>query len=91
MFKIYAVDRDPKQDHVTERVIGWIVSRSETTTSLWGDQKLFFQHQKMDDDIFRRNYYSPWLPTWSLGEFSFDKLDKQDLPEVKCPFYFLFE
>ena len=42
MFKIYAIDRAKEQDGVLEQLIGWIVSRSETVTSLWGDTQLFF-------------------------------------------------
>jgi len=41
MFRIFAYDGPPELGF-EERMIGWLVSRSETTPSLWGDQKLFF-------------------------------------------------
>lgn len=41
MFKIYGYDSPPEYG-AEEQLIGWLVSRSETRPSLWGDQKLFF-------------------------------------------------
>lgn len=41
MFKVLAYDKPPELGG-EDYLIGWIVSRSKTVTSLWGDQKLFF-------------------------------------------------
>ena len=41
MFKIFAYDSPPELGG-EERHIGWLVSRSKTTPSLFGDQELFF-------------------------------------------------
>lgn len=41
MFKVIGYDSPPELGG-EEIMIGWLVSRSETTPSLWGDQKLFF-------------------------------------------------
>jgi len=41
MFKIFGYDSPPELGG-QEKLIGWIVSRSETTPSLWGDEMLFF-------------------------------------------------
>ena len=90
MFKMYALDGAKEHDYSRMKLIGWIVSRSETRTSLWGDSTLFFQHQRMDDDEHRRPYYHDWVQNWTLGTFDFDDLMLPD-PYVSCPFKFLFE
>ena len=36
MFKVFAYDEPPELGGA-EHMIGWIVSRSETVPSLWGD------------------------------------------------------
>jgi hypothetical protein len=41
MFKIFGFDCPPEH-HCEEKLIGHLVSRSETTSSLWGDEMLFF-------------------------------------------------
>lgn len=90
MFKMYALDSDKTHDYAKMKLIGYIVSRSETVTSSWGDEFLFFRHQRMDDDTLRRPYYSDWLQNWTLGTFDFEDLMMPD-PYVNCPFKFLFE
>jgi len=90
MFKMYALDTKNTWDYAKMKLIGWLVSRSETRTSLWGDEFLFFQHQRMDDDVLRRPYYHDMLENWTLGPFDFDDLMLPD-PYVNCPFKFLFE
>jgi hypothetical protein len=41
MHKLFAYDGPPEKGF-PELLIGWLVSRSVTTSSLWGDEKLFF-------------------------------------------------
>ena len=41
MFKVLAFDEPPELGG-EERLIGYLVSRSDTISSFWGDSKLFF-------------------------------------------------
>lgn len=69
MFKVFAYDCPPEHG-CPDQLIGFLVSRSETTPSLWGDQKLFFKHSRYEDDIKKRPHYFEWLQFWDLGKFS---------------------
>ena len=71
MFRVFAYDCPEEfgEYKCPEQHIGWLISRSETTTSLWGDQKLFFQHHRYDDDIKLRPHYFEWLQFWDNGKF----------------------
>ena len=89
LFKIFAYDSPPEYG-AEERLIGYLVSRSETTASLFGDQKLFFQHRRYEDDIMHRPHYFDWLQFWDNGKFDESPL-KNPAPRQKCPFSFLFE
>lgn len=89
MFKVIAYDEPPELGG-EERLAGWLVSRSDQVSSLWGDNQLFFQHHRMDDDIKRRPHYFDWLQFWGEGKFSETPLI-DPAPGVKCPFFFLFE
>ena len=89
LFKLYGYDVAPEFGG-EERLMGWIISRSETTTSLWGDQQLYFKHQRMDDDIAVRPYVRDWLEFWDGGRF-YDSPLKNPAPQQKCPFFYLFE
>lgn len=89
LFKVFAYDQPPEYGGY-ERHIGWIVSRSHTTSSLWGDQKLFFQHHRYEDDIKKRPHYFNWLQFWDNGKFDESPLPNP-APIQKCPFFFLFE
>lgn len=89
IFKVQAYDEPPElggKDHL----IGWIVSRSKTVTSLWGDKQLFFQQHRYEDDLAYRPHYAKWLQYWEGGKFSSTHL-KSPAPKQKCPFFFLFE
>ena len=93
MFRIYGYDCPPELDKelgCPEKHIGWLVTRSETTPSLWGDQKLFFQHHRYEDDIKHRPHYFEWLQFWDNGKFAETPL-RDPAPTQKCPFLFLFE
>lgn len=90
MFKVFGYDAPPAHGG-PETFMGWIVSRSKTTTSTWGDQKLYFQHRRYEDDIKKRPHYFEWLQFWwPQGKFSSTPL-KFPAPTQKCPFFFLFE
>ena len=89
MFKIFAYDEPPELCG-EERLIGWLVSRSDQISSFWADTQLFFQHRRLDDDIKRRPHYFDWLQFWPNGKFN--EMPIQDpAPMQKCPFHYLFE
>lgn len=89
MFKVFGYDSPPEYG-AEEVFMGWIVSRSPTVSSLWGDKKLFFQHHRYEDDIKKRPHYFDWLQFWDNGKFSETSLINPG-PSQKCPFIFLFE
>lgn len=89
MFKVFGFDEPPELGG-EEKLIGWLVSRSLNISSFWGDQKLFFQHRRMDDDIKRRPHYFEWLQFWDNGKFDETPL-KEPAPMQRCPFFYLFE
>ena len=66
MFKIFAFDTPPEEGG-KEKLIGWIVSRSDQISSFWGDTQLFFQHRRLDDDIKMRPHYFDFLEFWDNG------------------------
>ena len=89
MFKVFGFDEPPELGG-EERLIGWIVSRSDQLSSFWGDTQLFFQHRRLDDDIKRRPHYFDMLQFWPNGLFHETPL-QNPAPMQKCPFFFLFE
>jgi hypothetical protein len=88
MFKLIAYDEPPELGG-EERLAGWLVSRSDQIDSFWGDETLFFKHQRMDDDIVERPHYFDWLQFWPKGKFNETPL-ADPAPPVKCPFFYLF-
>ena len=89
MYKVIAYDTPPEIGG-EEILAGWLVTRSDQISSKWGDQKLFFQHRRMDDDIKRRPHYFDWLQFWPEGKFNDTPLINP-APGQKCPFFYLFE
>jgi len=89
LFKVWAYDKAPELGGY-ERLAGWVVSRSYTVTSLWGDKSLFFQNRRYEDDFEHRPYYKDALQFWNGGKFSTCGLTSP-APLQKCPFGFLFE
>ena len=89
MYKVIAYDKPPEVGG-EENLAGWLVTRSDQISSKWGDQKLFFQHRRMDDDIKSRPHYFDWLQFWPEGNFKETPL-MNPAPGQKCPFFYLFE
>ena len=50
-----------------ESHIADLVLTSELTTSLWGDQHLFFRHQNMEDDLGLRPDWEQYTEKWTAG------------------------
>ena len=71
LYDVYAWDAR-KEDGGSEKLIGQLVLDGQMVRSKWGDDNLFFRHQKMDDDIKLQPSWSDYVPRWSL--------------DGKCPF-----
>ena len=54
LYAVYA--RNEPESH--EEKIAYIISDSQLVTSNWGDKKLFFRHQRTDDDL---RYRPEWI------------------------------
>ena len=86
LFKVHAMDA-PEELGGQEIYIGDIVTDSEMTTSNFGDEHLFFRHQKADDDIKLKPEWEQYYPKFSplLDEEFFEYL-ANDVDEPSCPF-----
>jgi len=73
--------------------IGNIVSTSETTRSMWGDQHLYFRHQRADEDIAMEPKWEQYYPKF-VNPAKVDLAEVKDslveLAKEKCPFSFLW-
>ena len=87
--KIFAYDTPPEFGG-EEKLIGWLVQKSDQISSFWADTQLFFKHQRMDDDIKERPHYFEWLQFWDEGTLPETGINNP-APMQKCPFFFLFE
>lgn len=90
MFKVFAYS-DPihKLSGGRGDLIGRVIATSSFTTSLWGDQQLFFKHQRIEDDLEYFPWWKDYLQTWSMGTLA-DTGVISPPPAEKCPFAFLF-
>lgn len=71
LYDVYALDAPPQLGG-KEQKIGSLKLDGQLVSSKWGDEHLFFRHQKLDDDIKLRPAWNDYLPRWSL--------------DGKCPF-----
>ena len=78
---MYATDK-PTELGGTESKIAQIVTKSEMTTSNFGDEHLYFRHERMDDDLALRPEWTPYVPKYG-GIFS---LEQQEMNGSDCPF-----
>ena len=69
LYKVYALDK-PLQLGGSEALIGEIQIDTQLVTSYWGDEHLFFKHQRMDDDLRIHPEWQPFAPTLMPGMFS---------------------
>lgn len=90
LFDVYALD-EPIGLGGEEKLVGRINTESITTTSLWGDMGLFYQHMRFNDDLARR---PEWFDHVEIFE---DPLWRDVIPlpqqppvEGGCPFSWLF-
>lgn len=87
---VYALD-EPIGLGGEEMLVGRIWTESLTTTSIWGDEKLFFRHQRFNDDLTQR---PEWFDHVEIFE---DPLWRDIIPlpqrppaVAACPFEWLF-
>ena len=66
LYNVYAMS-GPKQTGGKEFNIGTLVLDGLLTNSKWGDEKLFFRHQRGDDDLKANPQWKPYFPKYSLG------------------------
>ena len=91
LWKVFAyMDPLHKLSGARGDLIGRVVLTSPIILSLWGDQQLFFRHQRIDDDLEVFPWWKEYLQHWSLGKMSETPM-KSPPPTEKCPFFFLFE
>lgn len=52
--------------------IAEITTTSEMTTSYWGDEKMYFRHQRMEDDLAIHPEWEQYTPKYG-GIFSLEQ------------------
>ena len=76
IYDVYALDK-PEQLGGTETLIGSLKLDGSFTTSDWGDQRLFYRHQLMNEDLALKPEWKPYTTTYSHG--------------AKCPYQTMLE
>ena len=87
LFDVYATDL-PTELGGTEKLIAHMVTQSDLVTSNWGDEHMFFRHQRMDDDLKLRPEWEPYTPNPKPFR-GFDGL--VDKIVSTCPFAYLWQ
>lgn len=88
LFDIYALDQ-PTELGGTETKIGQLKTESTMVTSFWGDEHMFFRHQRMEDDLELRPEWEPYTPNnkWcSIVPPTFACRDCDCPSTYACPF-----
>lgn len=74
LYNVYALDK-PTPIGGTETLIGTIQLDGQMVKSKWGDEKLFFRHQRTDEDVKLRPEWDPYYARYSLdGKCPYQKL-----------------
>ena len=81
LYDVYAQDK-PTELGGTEQLIAKLVSDSTFTSSNWGDEHLFFRHQRYDDDLVFHPEWEPYVPRYE----GFFKLQQEATSKPGCPF-----
>lgn len=76
LYNVYALD-GPEDAGGVEHMIGTLKLDGALTTSKWGDENLFFRHQRLDDDAVLKEDWKDHYDFYSL--------------DGKCPFDFSSE
>mmetsp|Transcript_5 Transcript_5/g.11 ORF Transcript_5/g.11 Transcript_5/m.11 type:complete len:115 (-) Transcript_5:88-432(-) len=80
LYDVFALDM-PVELGGTELKIAQLTSASEFTSSNWGDEHMFFRHQRMDDDLAIHPEWEPYTPKYT-GFFNL----QQEAQKPGCPF-----
>ena len=89
LYTVYAMDA-PKELGGTETKIAEVVTASELTTSNWGDEKMYFRHERMEDDLAIHPEWEPYTPKYG-GIFNLEQQCLQQTTESTCPFAHLLQ
>lgn len=87
LFNIYAWDK-PEELGGTEQLIAQLETNSAMNPSNFGDEHLYFRHERMDDDLKLRPEWEPYTPKYE-GFFSLEQEDSN--ASAGCPFAELLE
>ena len=100
LFNIYAMDQ-PVELGGTETLIASMVTASTMVTSYWGDEHMFFRHQRMDDDLKLRPEWEPYTPVFKIFGENQENVDAEDVVNMVndiateiiggCPFSYLLQ
>lgn len=63
LFNIYGWDQ-PEELGGAETLIAHMVTDSLMVTTYWGDENMFFRHERMDDDLKIRPEWIPYTPVF---------------------------
>lgn len=89
LLKVYALDA-PRELGGAERHIGDIVMRSTGTRSTWGDKKMFFRHQRKEEDFAFRPEWEPFFFNTKTGheaevETEMEAQSAAQAAQARCP------
>lgn len=66
LYNVYGMT-NPKELEGKEILIGTLQLEGGLIPSRWADEKLFFRHQRADDDLKLRPDWEPYMPKFKLG------------------------
>lgn len=97
LYDVYAKE-SPDSD---EQLIAMIITESQMVTSKWGDKRMFFRHQRADDDLRYRPEWTPHYPYFPSDVEIVLGIDNGDIEPTlhpyqsktrsSCPFSWIFE
>ena len=89
LFDVMALD-EPKALGGVEKEIGYIETTSKMTTSLYGDTRLFFRHQRFEEDLAVRPHWKEHVEEFDMPTFHELLPLPVNPPMDECPFSYLF-
>ena len=94
LFNVYAMDQ-PAELGGQEQLIAQMKTKSTMVTSNWGDEHMFFRHQRMDDDLKYKPEWEPYTPNPKplfsrVGKMFHDEKAVKTEEAQPCPFMSLF-
>lgn len=81
LYQVFAMN-EPTELGGTETHIGDLITESEFTTSVWGDEHMFFRHQDYAEDLDVN-------PRWAQYSSAYGDDKTIETRKSKCPFAFL--